>query len=230
MLPHASRTRILRDTTPTATRYGISSTAHLALVSSTVSAAGGDMEDFYASQATVKRHRKKEQTEIANKIRDSFRSEWKGWPKILHWDGKVMELDEPQGRSYQDVNAAVLSVPGSGSKGMVIGAPTVARGTGQQLARSATDKAAEWTDLADIVGGVFDTTSANTGINEGAMTYIERILNDPMFWIACRHHMAELHLNHPYNLIMHRSTGPDDPLFKAFKKWFVEQKVMSSKT
>ena len=135
-----------------------------------------------------------------------------------------MELLEAQGQRYQDINAVVISIPGSDIAPMVIGAPTVEQGTGQMLARSALDKASEWTDLTDVVGGVFDTTSSNTGIHEGAMTHIEIFQETALLWLACRHHMAELHFKHPCQLIMHKSTGPDDPLFKAFKAWFLQEK------
>ena len=83
-----------------------------------------------------------------------------------------MELLEAQGQRYQDINAVVISIPGSDTAPMVIGAPTVEQGTGQMLARSALDKASEWTDLTDVVGGVFDTASSNTDIHKGAMTQV----------------------------------------------------------
>ena len=89
-LPSASRRSLLRDTTATATRYNISSAAHVAMVASTVKAAGGDVEEFTISHATVKRHRKTEQACQGSMINKSFVIKWKGWPKIIHWDGKMM--------------------------------------------------------------------------------------------------------------------------------------------
>ena len=57
------------------------------------------------------------------------------------------------------------------------------------------------------------------------MSHIEQLQGETLLWLACRHHMAELHLKHPYHLIMHVATGPDDPLFKSFKEWFLEQRA-----
>ena len=62
-----------------------------------------------------------------------------------------MEMLEAQGQWYQDINAVVISIPGSDIAPMVIGAPTVEQGTGQMLIRSALDKASELTDLTDVV-------------------------------------------------------------------------------
>ena len=71
---------------------------------------------------------------------------------------------------------------------------------------------------------VFDTTASNTGIKEGGMTHIEEDLGRGQMWLACRHHSQELHLKHPYDAIMHKSTGPDDPLSKDFKSWFTRER------
>ena len=55
-LPGISRKKALKETTATATRYNISAAGQLALFSSALCTAGGDMEDMNASLATVKRH------------------------------------------------------------------------------------------------------------------------------------------------------------------------------
>ena len=52
------RKTLLKVTTQVATRYHMSATQHLAMVSATVVAAGGDMSEVVASPATIKRHRK----------------------------------------------------------------------------------------------------------------------------------------------------------------------------
>ena len=228
-LPVAPRTGLLRATTATATRFSVSAAAHLAIVTNTVKAAGGNLDDFTASHSAAKRHRKQEQATKATFIKDSFTSKWKGWPKVQQWDGKVMELQEAQGiRRYQDVNAVVLSIPGSTMSPTAIGMPIVDRGTCHNLAISALDKVAEWGDINEIVGGVFDTTSANTGLHEGGMTHVENHFRKALLWLACQYHIAELHLKHPYESIMRRATGPDEPLFKAFKHWFMELRCMDT--
>ncbi len=53
-------------------------------------------------------------------------------------------------------------------------------------------------DLADVnkhrlIGMRFDTTASNTGHMNGA-SLLERELERALLWIACRHHVAELHM------------------------------------
>lgn len=124
----------------------------------------------------------------------------------------------------------MLSIPGADIAPTAEGAPTVESRTGTSLTQSAIDKVTEWTESSDIVGGVFDTTSANTGIDEGAMTHIESNLAKRLLWLACtsRHHAAELHIKHPYSL-MHKTSGADNPLFKAFQEWFNKRREIAEK-
>lgn len=215
---------LINQTTPVATRYHLSSTQHLAMMASFVDCSGGDINDFVLSSTSVKRKRKEEQESLADDIRDDFKEKYAGWPKFVQWDGKCMVLLEGNDRVFQEVNAVVLSVPGSGEKPKVIGLPTVDRGTGRNLATSCLNKCWEYTDIADIRGGVCDTTSANMGIHEGAMAHIERDLNNKQIWIGCKHHTDELIITHVYSEVMHPTTGPDDPLFKDFKQWWTEMK------
>ena len=45
-----------------------------------------------------------------------------------------------------------------------------------------------------FLGGVFDTTSSNTGIKEGAVVYLEQMM-DSKLWLACRHHIKHAYVN-----------------------------------
>ena len=67
-IPQMSRSEILRQTTSTATRHGISATAHLAMVADTLSAGGADMDNFVGSVSTVKRHRLAEREAAATSL------------------------------------------------------------------------------------------------------------------------------------------------------------------
>lgn len=46
----------------------------------------------------------------------------------------------------------------------------------------------EYTALEEIVGGVFDTTSSNTGVHEGGMAHIEHTPKKCQMWKGCKHH------------------------------------------
>ena len=206
-IPSVNRKSLLQSTTPAATRFGLSSAAHLAMVASTVNAAGGDMNQIVASLPTAKRHRKSAQQQIAISVRDQFIEKYKGMYKTLHWDGKVTQFLDAQGLVYQDCNAVVLSIPMSARTPQFIGAPVVQRGTGVLLADACMHCLDDWEATEDIIGIGSDTTSANTGIHEGAAVHIEEQLGKPVLWLACRHHMAELHVKHPYDKVQGPTKG-----------------------
>ena len=200
-----SRKGLLKATTAAATRFRLSSTAHLAILASTINASGGDMTEMVASLATIKRHRKVALSEKSEEIREEFK---KNKPQFLvvHWDGKIVEFLGEQGHTYQDVNAVVLSSPLE-MEPRFIGAPVVNRGTGRQLADSTLATLRLWEADEGVIAIVFDTTSSNSGIREGAATHIEEALGYAVLWLACRHHIAELHIKHAYNTIQGPTTG-----------------------
>lgn len=163
------------------------------------------MQDMVASIATIKRHRKVAQRDTANKIRSAFKADMPKF-KVIHWDGKVTEFLGEHGRTYQDVNAVVLSSPLE-MKPRFLGAPVVNRGTGRQLADSTLHTLQVWGIDEGVIAAVFDTTASNTGIREGAATLIEEELGHAILWLACRHHIAELHIKHPYDRVQGPTRG-----------------------
>lgn len=79
----------------------------------------------------------------------------------------------------------------------------------------------EW-GVLEVIGTVWDTTSSNTGVHIGAVTVFEQFLGRAFLWLACRHHVAERHMTHPYDALI-PPKGPDDALFLRFKTWFISQ-------
>ena len=73
--------------------------------------------------------------------------------KLLQWDGKIMDITHKNGTQKEDINAIVLSMPGSNLPPKIIGAPQVTGSTGMALAQSSLDTALEWTAVEEIFGG-----------------------------------------------------------------------------
>ena len=211
---------LIKITTPTAVRFGLSVRAHSAMTASV--AQGLQSEKKVVSVSTTFRKRKFETNQEAAKLKEEFKENYKLMPKVVHWDSKIMEVVDFKGMKEKDINSIVLTVPGV-SVSTVIGIPETSSGTGLDVAECTLKKAKEWTDLKDIFGCVFDTTSSNTGIIEGAVTHIESAQKNKVLWLACRHHVSELIIKHVYTDIVAPSKGPDEPLFKAFKEWFILQ-------
>ena len=211
---------LIKITTPTAVRFGLSVRAHSAMTASVSQSL--QTEKKVVSVSTTFRKRKLETSQKAARLKEEFKENYKSMPKIIHWDSKIMDVVDLKGIKEKDINSIVLTVPGV-SVSTVIGIPETSSGTGLDVAECTLTKAKEWTDLEDIFGCVFDTTSSNTGIMEGAVTHIESARKSKVLWLACRHHVSELIIKHVYTDIVAPSKGPDEPLFKAFKEWFVLQ-------
>ena len=44
-------------------------------------------------------------------------------------------------------------------------------------------------------------------MREGAAAHIEQRLGHAMLWLACRHHVVELHIKHPYDTLQGARKG-----------------------
>lgn len=101
----------------------------------------------------------------------------------------------------------------------MLGVPKLPNGTGEGIANAVYDLLVEW-NLQDHVQAMgFDTTSANTGVHNGACTILERKLQRNLLYLACRHHISELILKSVFELkVCKVSSGPTVPLFVRFQK------------
>ena len=217
------KNNLIEATTPVAARYGLSATAHCAMVASTAKALQPNVDIEVPGISTTKRKRTRCLEAKAQDIKESFSTKLAGYPKVVQWDGKIMTVENKEGRVKQDINAIVISVPGTSLSPTTIGASSLETGTGANLASSTLSKISEWTPPDDIFAAVFDTTSSNTGVREGAMMHLEVSLDKKLLWLPCRHHIAELHIKHVW-LQFFPSKSPDDPFFKSFKEWFLTNK------
>ena len=77
-------------------------------------------------------------------------------------------------------------------------------------------------DLKKIVGGVFDTTSVNTGKLSGIVRRLEDSIGHSILELACRHHIYELVCGAASDIILgktnqgkeqKKSTSPYEPIF-----------------
>jgi hypothetical protein len=71
----------------------------------------------------------------------------------------------------------------------LLGVPKIGRGTGKEQAEACLKVLDDWCLLQRVRGLVFDTTASNTGLKNGACTFIESTVGQELTWIACQHHM-----------------------------------------
>ena len=66
---------------------------------------------------------------------------------------------------------------------------------------------------------VFDTTASNTGHVSAACVSIQQLLDRPLLWSGCRHHIGEVVVSHVFNdLKIEASKSPETMLFVRLRK------------
>ncbi|KAG0724224.1 hypothetical protein GWK47_005233 [Chionoecetes opilio] len=172
---------------------------------------GHDIEHITVSRSSIHRARVKNREEIAMSL--SFKPEV---PLVLHWDGKLLP-SLADGRSLEERVAVLVS--GEDTEEL-LGVPVSADGTGQAVAGTVLKLVRESSLEGNIIGMAFDTTAANTGMVQGACIRIERALEKPLVWLACRHHILEVILKDVFEACMGPSSGPNIALFKRLQnRW-----------
>ena len=89
------------------------------------------------------------------------------------------------------------------------------------ISNATTTPLDKWNCMGNVIGMVFDTTSANTGHKTAACISIQRDLDKSLLWLACRHHIGEVLLEHVWrDLAVEVSKSPDVTVFTRFRdKW-----------
>lgn len=101
-----------------------------------------------------------------------------------------------------------------------LGAPKVASSTGLNIATTVHNVLVQWNITDSIKSICFDTTSHNTGVDNGACVLLERMLGRELMHAACRHHIYELDLKTVFELKISASSAPNVTIFDRFaKKW-----------
>lgn len=76
----------------------------------------------------------------------------------------------------------------------------------------------EWKAIDNVIGLVFDTTASNTGRIKGSATAIQKTMGRSLLWLACRHHIYEIHVKHVSEAIVGKRNSPCEGIFKRFQK------------
>ena len=185
------------------------------VIGAVAKALGHDVNEMTLSRSSVRRLRCKNREQVAATTNDEFfDSSVTETPLVLHWDGKLL-VDITGSKEMVD-RIAVL-VTGNGVE-RLLGVPKIGRGTGQEQAEACLKVLDDWCLLQRVRGLVFDTTASNTGLKNGACTFIESTVGQEIAWIACRHHMMELVLRSVFTQLFGASGGPNVGMFKRFQQ------------
>ena len=104
----------------------------------------------------------------------------------------------------------------------LLGIPVIQDSTGSSQHNAVVQLLGEWDILDKVIGLVFDTTSSNTGRFKGSATAIETTLKKAVMWLACRHHVYEIHVKHVSDHFMGKRNSPSESLFVRFQKEWAE--------
>jgi len=194
---------IFANTTEAAIRTRVSASTHLELLSSFVNqCTTTNTESLTASLSTCKRQRKEKVKSVAKKIQRSFQA-----PKYptIHFDGKVVKHMSGE---VKDHEAVCLSAPTDLQQPQFLGAPQIEPATGANMARATCNVLNEWEiPIGSLFASVWDTTSVNTGVHNGACACIEREKGSALLWCACRHHVCEIHMTRTFNTVRGTTNG-----------------------
>lgn len=131
---------------------------------------------------------------------------------MIHFDGKL--LPEIVGRGGLVERLPIL-VTHNGSE-QLLGIPKIDGSHGDEIAEAVIFAILDW-DLCNSVQAICcDTTSTNSGVDNGACALIEEHLGRDVMWLMCRHHISELLLKEVFQLRMPNTTEPNVPMFVKF--------------
>ena len=120
-----------------------------------------------------------------------------------------------------DVNDFCLSVLVSGTatnkEGKLLRVQMLEKASGTVQADASYDLLEVWNLKQHVKALVFDTTASNTGCNNSATKCLEKLLDQKLFYNACRHHIYEFIIGAVYICLFGDSSAPDDANFKSFQ-------------
>ena len=133
-------------------------------------------------------------------------------PLTAHFDGKQVK-----NAKFKFVEVLPIVLTGV-NVDKLIDVVELDKGTGKNIADEVFHSVCNWEVEDNIAACCYDTTSVNTGVNNGAFANLEDLLGRPLLACACRHHFRELELKAVCIYCLGKTEGPAVPLFKYFQK------------
>lgn len=182
------------------------------IVAPALKAAGVDIDTLSLSTSSMYRARKTVRRSLAQTQKELFVPTM---PLIAHFDSKL--LPDNDGRTEELVDRMPIVVSGLNTE-KLLAIPKLPVSTGELMGNAVVQTLQDWKGVPDWLAGLcFDTTSANTGINTGAITVIQRAFDKRLLLLACRHHILEIISAAVFDKFF-KSSGPQIALFGRFKE------------
>lgn len=174
---------------------------------------GCEIDDITLSRSSIRRERMKHRSNMFQQLKTEFQEP--NAKLTVHWDGKL--LQNLTGKEKVDRLPVIVS---GESVHQLLTVAKLASGTGENQADAVYAALEDW-GLADKVSAMcFDTTSVNTGKNNGTCALLEQKLDKTLLYLACRHHIMELIIGAVFEKCMGLSSAPEVLLFKRFQAYW----------
>ena len=209
---------ILLKTAHTAFGEGITPHQHTSIISSVIEAAGGEIENFSCSLNTSVRAQGEIIHKSAGEIRDYIEemSDKTTLPVGAQFDAKIVKEITDGKVLVKDRLAILIRIDGVTE---LLGIPGLDSGKSVPQTEAIKLLLDEFNLLPKLRYLVFDTTVGNTGVHSGVCTNLVKLIEHAVLHLACRRHVLERHITHHWKQYpSSKTTGPDNPMFKLFKK------------
>jgi hypothetical protein len=91
--------------------------------------------------------------------------------------------------------------------------------SGEIICNLTKDLLQQWNCTDNVVNLVSDTTASNTGHVTAACVCIQELLQRPVLWSGCRHHIGEIIISQVFNdMKIETSKSPDVMLFHRLRQ------------
>ena len=179
-----------------------------------------DLSQFSLSRSSLERKRVSNRSIAMEEAMKEF-SRNKPDLAALHWDGKLVK--DCTG-TLRENEAILVSGAPHYLEGKILavslledeeGKPT---STGDAQAQAVLAELEKWDVKENVVALVFDTTSSNTGVRQGATVRLQNALGRPVFFLGCRHHISELIVKACWYSIFEADLSPDCKFFAHIKE------------
>ena len=179
-----------------------------------------DLSEFSLSRTGLENKRAHNRTALMEKEMEDFSNNKPVWAAI-HFDGKLIK--DVTGKEQENLAILVSGAPRYlEGKSLSVAKLTDDEGkptsTGEAQAEAVQSEITAWGVHDNIVAVVFDTTASNTGRHRGATVRLQKFLERPVFFLACRHHVSELIAKACWYCIFEADLTPDCKFFLEIKK------------
>ena len=206
---------VMGPITATADRLGLSVRQRCVMAAAVANTLEVDIDKTNISKTSAWSRSQQERVKIAKCVKDGFQ---KPERVVVHFDGKILKI---KGNMVSNRVAVYITGVEESPVRKLLGVPETKDGTGVAEAEVVKEQLLEWDVKEEVCGIVFDTTSSNTGADAGACTQLEQWLERPVLWLACRHHVHELHVKWMIQEMTGQTKDPGVALFRRLKsEWY----------